>query len=110
MKPIILVMLTSLVLLPASTWAEAPKKSVLDNDPDLFAVVTPDRLLPKMTRREWLTLWPVNGREYWAAWDCKGKPCDTRDRAHIRATSKLISRTEKDPKPLSADTPPPTGQ
>lgn len=86
------------VLLAQSGHAE-PGKGALGPDPDRFAVVTPDRRLGDMTRRKWLTLWPVNGREYWAAWDCKDKPCDTPQRAHIRETAKLIPRTDKDPKP-----------
>ena len=107
MKNLIQAALAGLLLSPTATFAEAPKKSVLDNEPELFAVVTPDRLLGRHTRRQWLTLWPGNGREYWAAWDCKGKLCDTRERAHIRATAKRIPRTDADPKPLPADTPPP---
>ena len=103
MKILSLAILVLLPFLAPPASAEAPRKSVLDNDPDLFAVVTPDRLLPKMSRREWLTLWPVNGREYWAAWDCKGRLCDTQERAHIRATAKLIPRTDKDPKPFSTE-------
>ncbi|HWU61479.1 MAG TPA: hypothetical protein VN112_05580 [Ensifer sp.] len=110
MKNLILAALAGLLLSPTATFAEAPKRSVLDNEPELFAVVTPDRLLGRHTRRQWLTLWPGNGREYWAAWDCKGKPCDTPKRAHIRATAKLIPRTDKDPKPLAPDTPPQSWQ
>lgn len=93
----------------SSTNAGEARKSALGNDPDLFAVVTPDRLLHGMTRRKWLTLWPVPGKEYWAAWDCKGKPCDTPQRAHERATAKLIERLDTDPKPEDAPTVPRTG-
>jgi hypothetical protein len=105
----IVVVCAGVTFLPGSSWAEQ-KKSVLDHEPELFAVVTPDRLLGRHTRRQWLDLWPVNGREYWAAWDCKGKLCDTPDRAHIRATAKLIPRTDADPKPLPADAPAPKGR
>ena len=87
----------------------AGQKSVLDNDPDLFAVVTPDRLLGHQTRREWLKLWPVLGKEYWAAWDCMDKACDTAQRARERATAKLIDRLPTDPKPEDAPSVPRTG-
>ncbi len=84
----------------SQAYARPSSKGALDNTADLFAVVTPDRLLGKTTRRQWLDLWPVNAKVYWAAWDCKGQPCDNRERAHIRATAKLISRTPRDPKPM----------
>jgi hypothetical protein len=92
------------VLLATGAEARTAPKSALDHDPDMFAVVTPDRLLGTTTRRQWLTLYPVLGREYWAAWDCKGKLCDTAKRKHIRETAKLITRTDADPKPV--DSPP----
>lgn len=79
----------------------AAPKSNRDNYSDAFALVTPDSLLGSTTRRQWLKLWPVPGREYWAAWDCKGMPCDTPQRKHIRATAKLIARTDEDPKPIT---------
>lgn len=96
------ILIAGVILFGGNAQAGPPKKSVLDNDPDLFAVVTPDRLLGSDTRRQWLTLWPVNGREYWAAWDCKGKPCDTPQRVHERETAKLIPRLATDPKPEDA--------
>lgn len=51
------------------------------------------------TRREWLGQHPVEARDYWKAWDCKGKPCDSKWNAKIRAKAALIERTDKDPKP-----------
>lgn len=107
MKPLILATVIA-TFGAAAAHAAPPPKTALD-DPDLFAVVTPDRLLGGMTRRKWLTLWPVPGREYWAAWDCKGKPCDTPERAHERATAKLVQRLETDPKPEDAPSVPRTG-
>ncbi|MGN6210552.1 hypothetical protein [Asticcacaulis sp.] len=92
------------IITPVVADAAPKKKGALDDTTDLFAMVTPDRRLGDLTRRKWLTLWPVDGREYWAAWDCKGKRCDTPKRAHIRATAKLIPRTDADPKPLPPDT------
>lgn len=109
MKKIILAIATAIFVIGTPSLAALAKKSVLDNDPDLFALVTPDRLLGKTTRRQWLTLWPKLGQEYWAAWDCKGKRCDTPQRAHIRETAKLIPRTEADPEPVGDD-PVPAGQ
>jgi len=104
-------MIAAIVLAACSSSAPAlaGSKSVLDNDPDMFAVVTPDRLLGKTTRRQWLTLWPVPGKEYWAAWDCKDKACDSAQRAHERATAKLIPRIATDPKPEDAASVPQTG-
>lgn len=81
--------------LSAGCAGAAMAKDVLANDPDLFAVVTPDRLLHGMTREQWLELYPVEGRVYWDAWACKNKPCDTKEKTHIRATAKLISRPSK---------------
>ena len=104
-----LMAMAALSLIATTCHAGPAPKSVLDNDPDLFAVVKPDRLLGDQTRRQWLTMWPVNGREYWAAWDCKDKPCDTKQRAHERATSKLIERLPTDPKPEDAPRVPKTG-
>ncbi len=89
---------SSVVFAPA--YAGASHKGALNDTTDLFASVTPDRLLGSTTRRQWLDLYPVDAKVYWAAWDCKGQPCDTRERAHIRATAKLVSRTERDPKPM----------
>lgn len=105
MKSLIMTMTLTLCACVASApaFAKPPKTSVLDNDPDLFALVTPDRLLGDMSRRKWLTLWPKLGREYWAAWDCKDKGCDTPKRAHIRATAKLIPRNDNDPKPVESE-------
>ncbi len=92
-----------LVLTAKSAEAGKAPKSALDNDPDLFAVVTPGRLLGNQPRRQWLTLWSVNGREYWAAWDCRGKPCDTERRVRERAASKPIALLPTDPKPADAE-------
>ena len=56
------------------------------------------------TRRRWLdTTMRSQVKEYWRAWDCKGKPCDSKWQANIRAKAALVARTDKDPKPL-ADT------
>ena len=101
MKWLSFIVVAALVATMTAGPAAAQKKSKLDKDPDLFAVVTPDRLLGKMTRREWLTLWPVPGREYWAAWDCQHRSCDTDKRKHIRETARLIPRTAADPEPLT---------
>ena len=99
----------ALIVSDGAAHAQAGKRDALDNDPDLFAIVTPDRSLGDMTRRKWLTLWPVPGREYWAAWDCKGKPCDTPQRVHERAVAKLIPRLSTDPKPEAAPLAPSKG-
>jgi hypothetical protein len=77
-------------------------KGALDDTTDIFGLITPDHLLGATSRREWLDLHPVLAKVYWAAWDCKGKPCDTPQRAHYRAIAKLIPRTEKDPPPGAA--------
>ena len=100
MKPIFASMLVLVTLSLTPAMATQAKKGALDKEPDLFASVTPDRLLGGMSRREWLTLWPVPGRDYWAAWDCKGRSCDNPKRVHIRANAKLIPRTDADPKPI----------
>ncbi len=49
------------------------------------------------TRRQWLDQNPAPAKEYWRAWDCKGKPCDSKWQANIRAKAALIQRTDKDP-------------
>ncbi len=89
-----------MISVPCLATAEVKSRGALDNTKDLFADVTPDSLLGKTTRRKWLDLYPVNAKIYWAAWDCRGKPCDTPKRAHIRATAKLVPRTDRDPKPM----------
>lgn len=100
MKLLIMTLTLCACVASAPAFAKPAKKGALDKEPDLFASVTPDRLLRDMSRRDWLTLWPVPGRDYWAAWDCKGKPCDNPKRLHIRANAKLIPRTAADPKPI----------
>jgi len=100
MKLFLTLTFIALTVGPASTAGSETRKSVLDNNPDLFTLVTPDHLLGNTPRRKWLDLYPVNAKEYWAAWDCKGKRCDTKARARIRATCKLVPRTARDPKPI----------
>ncbi len=77
------------------------QKSALDGHQ--FDGVTSDAALRTAgrTRRDWLDKHPVEAREYWAAWDCKGKPCDSSWYANIRAKAALIKRTDEDPRPRS---------
>lgn len=99
MKTLVIAILSALAFTTVG-YAKGNRQGALENTQDLFASVTPDRLLGKTTRRQWLDLYPVNARLYWAAWDCRGRPCDSRERAHIREIAKLVARTSKDPKPF----------
>jgi hypothetical protein len=56
------------------------------------------------TGRYWLSRHPVEARDYWAAWDCKGKPCDSKWYANIRTKARLVQRTDTDPRPLNGTT------
>ncbi len=94
--------LAAALIASTPAYADPSHASVLDDTSDLFGSVTPDRLLGTTTRRKWLDLYPVDATVYWAAWDCKGKPCDTPARVHIRAIAKLVPRTSHDPKPASS--------
>jgi len=58
------------------------------------------------TRRHWLDHHPVQAKDYWDAWDCKGKPCDSPWKANIRKKAALIKRTDKDPPPPAAQAAP----
>ena len=80
--------------------ALATPKSALDGLQ--FDGVMSDAILKDagQTRRQWLEATPVQAKEYWRAWDCKGKPCDSKWQANIRAKAALITRTDKDP-PMS---------
>ena len=86
----------ALVFQPALAHAQ---KSALDGFQ--FDIVLSDAVLKDnhTTRRQWLDSTPVPAREYWQAWDCKGKPCDSKWFANIRAKAALIPRTDKDPPP-----------
>jgi len=96
-----LTMITGVVLVLATPgYAAQTHKDALDDTTDMFGLVTPDNLLGATNRRQWLDLHPVLAKVYWAAWDCKGKPCDTAQRAHYRSIAKLVARTDRDPKPL----------
>lgn len=101
MKPMIfIVALTGFALTqiaPASA-----QKSALDGYQ--FDGVSSDAELKVegQTRRHWLDNHPVQAKEYWAAWDCKGKPCDTKWYANIRAKAALVKRTHRDPKPANS--------
>ncbi len=50
-----------------------------------------------LTRRQWLQQYPVQAKDYWDAWDCKGKPCDSAWKANIRKKAILTKRSEEDP-------------
>ncbi len=84
--------------------SHATPKSALDGLQ--FDGVASDAVLKtaNRTRRQWLDSLPVQAREYWRAWDCKGKPCDSKWQADIRAKAALISRTDKDPPPSNTST------
>ena len=79
------------------------QKSALDGHQ--FDGVMSDAALKtaKRTRRDWLDKNPIGAKEYWAAWDCKGKPCDSKWFAKLRAKAALITRTHQDPKPAIED-------
>lgn len=100
MKPYLLALL--LAASAASTPGPAQaQKSALDGHQ--FDGVISDKALKTAgrTRREWLDRQPAEAREYWAAWDCKDKPCDSKWYANIRAKAALIRRSSKDPKPAA---------
>jgi len=80
----------------AQAQAHAPKSAL---DHIQFDGVMDDGTLKDSneTRRQWLDENPVPAKEYWRAWDCKGKPCDSKWQANIRAKAALIQRTDKDP-------------
>ena len=83
--------------------ASAGPKSALDHF-QFDGVMADDALKDSgWTRRHWIEQYPVQAKEYWRAWDCKGKPCDSTWQAQIRAKAKLIARTPKDPSPASND-------
>ena len=97
-------MIAAVVLAACSSSAPAiaGPKSALDGIQ--FDGVSTDRELKVEghTRRQWLEQHPIEAKDYWKAWDCKGKPCDSKWNANIRAGAALIKRTDKDPK-LQAD-------
>lgn len=68
-----------------------------------FDGVTSDRGLKTagITREKWLEIYPRQAREYWDAWDCEGKSCDSQWKANIRAKARLVPR----PKEKSASKP-----
>jgi len=104
MKRLILV-LAILAAAAATPWAaESAPKSALDGLQ--FDGVMSDAVLTDahQTRRQWLETTPAQAREYWRAWDCKGKPCDSKWQASIRAKAALIPRTDKDPPPSNTST------
>ncbi len=57
------------------------------------------------TRWHWLEVYHMNAPEYWRAWDCKDKPCDSKWQANIRAKAVLIPRIYKDPPPSDTSLP-----
>ncbi len=88
----------ALTCLISSSVTAAPKSAL---DGFQFDGVAADAVLKDahQTRRQWMEATPVQAKEYWRAWDCKGKPCDSKWQANIRAKAALIPRTEKDPPP-----------
>lgn len=93
-------------LLACATQVAHAQKSALDHVQ--FDGVSSDGELKveHHTRRHWLDHHPVQAKDYWDAWDCKGKPCDSTWKGNIRKKAALIKRTDKDPLPPSAQTAP----
>jgi len=104
MKRLILALAVLTVVVSTPCAAQSVPKSALDGLQ--LDGVDSDAALKTAgwTRQRWLETSPASQvKEYWRAWDCKGKPCDSKWQANIRAKAALIPRTDKDPKP-SADT------
>ena len=92
-------LLLAALLLTAQAQVAFAQKSALDHMQ--FDGVSSDGELKteRLTRRQWLEQYPVQAKDYWDAWDCKGKACDSTWKANIRKKAALIKRTDKDPAP-----------
>ncbi len=99
MKRLVLAALVLAAIASTPCLAQSMPKSVLDGMQ--FDGVSSDAELKieHHNRRQWLDAHPVQAKEYWKAWDCKGRPCDSKWQATIRAEAALIPRSAKDPKP-----------
>ncbi len=97
MKTRLFILACAVSLVALAPPAFAGPKSRLDNMQ--FDGVSSDGELKTEghTRRQWLQQNPVQAKEYWKAWDCKGKPCDSQWNANIRKKAAQITRTDKDP-------------
>jgi hypothetical protein len=95
------ILVTALLVLQLNPAAAQAPKSDLDNFQ--FDGVSSDAELKDQhhSRRDWLSAHPVQAKDYWKAWDCKGQGCDSTWNANIRAKAALIDRTPQDPKPAS---------
>ncbi len=104
MKRLLLAVLALMSMAPTTSFAQSAPRSALDGFQ--FDGVLSDAILKDqhLTRRAWLNENPLGARQYWSAWDCKGKPCDSKWQANIRDKAALIQRTDKDPKPAADST------
>ncbi len=95
MNPFFFIVAIALVTSPAL--ASAAPKSALDHVQFDGVSTDAELKIEHHTRRQWLDSHPVQAKDYWRAWDCKGKPCDSKWNANIRAGAAKITRTQKDP-------------
>lgn len=91
-----IVLVALLASASASVGPAEAQKSALDHFQ--FDGVSSDAELKDQghTRREWIESHPVQAEEYWRAWDCKDRPCDSKWNANIRAKAAKIERSRLD--------------